>query len=44
MCFDLGACAFLFVVENTWLLPKQDRLRVLAEAVAILTIALINHF
>jgi len=42
--FNLGVSASLFILENAWLLPKHDWPRVLAEGVAISTIAFIDHF
>ena len=44
VCFDLGVSTFLFSVENSpWALPKADWIRVLAEAISLVTIAILDQ-
>ena len=42
--FNLTVVVSLFAVENLWLLPKNDFIKVLLELVALLTLASVEHF
>ena len=33
----------LFTLENVWVLPKADSIRVFAEAIALITVAILEH-
>ena len=42
--FNLVTIAALFAAENLWLLPKADFVRVLAEALGLLGIAILDYY
>ena len=42
--FDLGIALALFLIENSaWVLPKADWVRVFAEAIGLVTIAILEQ-